>query len=133
MSTATKLSPTIEDVEKLFKTWRKTRKNHKPMPAELWEAAINLIGKYSISAISKRLVLNPTELKRRAPTSCTHPPDKQRSAPAFIELEIAAHGVDYGCTIEMEDKMGSKMKIHAKDTRSLDLYELCRTFWSNRP
>ncbi len=132
MSTAIKSTPTIEEVEKLFKTWRRTRKHHKPIPAELWEAATSLTGKHSISAISKQLLLNPAELKKRAPTSCTHPPDRQQSAPAFIELEIAAHGVDYGCTIEMEDKMGTKMKIHAKDTRSLDLYELCRTFWRNR-
>ena len=42
----------IEEVERLFKAWRKTRKHFKPIPAELLEAAVSLSGKHSIHVIS---------------------------------------------------------------------------------
>ncbi len=133
MSTAPQTYPTIEEVEQRFKTWRRTRKSHKPIPTELWQAAVSLTSKHSICAISKRLLLNPSQLKRRAPASCAHPPEhQQQSAPTFIELEIAEHGINYGCMIEMEDQMGSKMKIHTSDIRNLDMYGLCRAFWSRQ-
>ena len=132
MSTTITSYKNIEEVEKLFKTWRRTRKHHKPIPAELWEAATSLTANYSVPTIAKRLVLNPAELKKRAPTVCTYPSDSQQPGPAFIELEIGTHGIDYEGIIEMEDQSGSKMKMYIKDTRSLDMYALCRAFWSKQ-
>ena len=135
MGTKTKPHKSIEEVEKLFKTWRRTRKHYKPIPAELLEAAKNLTADYSIPTIAKRLLIEPEDLKKCVPTpTCTQPSDiEQLSAPAFIEFEIGSQGINYECKIEMEEHSGSKMTMHFKDTRSMDLYALCRSFWNKQP
>ncbi len=130
MSTKTTPHKTLEEVEELFKNWRKTRKSHKPVPRRLLEAATDLVADYSVPTIAKRLLLDPTALKRRALAESTQPADQRSTTPAFFELAIGDHGVDYECTIEMEDQIGMKMKLHIRDVRSLDLHEICRAFRS---
>jgi hypothetical protein len=132
MNTDTTPHTTLEEVEDLFKNWRKTRKSHKPVPRRLWEAATSLAANYPIPTIAKRLLLDPSALKRRARAERTQPADHRSTDPAFIELAIGDHGVDYECTIEMEDQIGSKMKMHVRDVRGLDLYEICRAFWNGQ-
>ena len=56
---------TISKVKEQFKTWRKTRKSPRPIPAELWAAAVSLTANHSISQISKELALDYTSLKSR--------------------------------------------------------------------
>jgi hypothetical protein len=132
MNAVTTPHKTLEEVEDLFKTWRRTRKSPKPIPRQLWEAATGLAAYYPIPAIAKRLLLEPAELKRRVPAEYAQPAECRQTNPAFFELAIGNHGVDYECTIEMEDQTGSKMKMHVKDTRSLNLNEICRAFWSRK-
>jgi hypothetical protein len=132
MSTKTTPHKTLEEVEDLFKNWRRTRKSHKPVPRRLLEAATGLTADYPIPAIAKRLLLDPAILKRRALAERAQPADPGSTAPAFFELAIGDHGVDYECTMEMEDKIGTKMKMHVRDVRSLDLYEICRAFRSGQ-
>lgn len=132
MSTTIKANQALEEVERQFKTWRRTRKHYKPIPAELWEAAIHLTAHHSIPTIADRLLLNPAELKRRAHAISTQPSEHQQPAPAFIELDLGDHGANYDCIIEMEDKNGSKMTVHIKDSNRFDFHELCRAFWRKR-
>ena len=132
MNTVTTPHKTLKEVEDLFKNWRKTRKRPKPIPRQLWEAATGLAAYYPIPTIAKRLLLEPAELKKRLPAECAQPAECRETSPAFFELAIGDHGVDYKCIIEMEDQVGLKMKIHVEDTRSLDLHEICRAFWSRK-
>lgn len=132
MSTKTTPHKTLEEVEDLFKDWRRTRKSHKPVPRRLLEAATGLTADYTIPTIAKRLLLDPTVLKRRVHAERTQPADHGSTAPAFFELAIGDRGVDYECTIEMEDQIGSKMKMHVRDVRNLDLVGICRAFWSGQ-
>jgi len=98
----------------------------------IFNGATGLTADYTIPTIAKRLLLDPASLKRRVHTERTQPADQQSDAPAFFELAIGDHGPDYECTIEMEDQTGSKMKIHVRDSRSLDLVEICRAFRSGQ-
>jgi hypothetical protein len=124
-------APDLEEVEQLFKSWRKTRKHHKPIPTELWKAAVSLTGTHSIRAISKRLLLNPTELERRVHASCTHPPVKVHDSAVFVEFPLGAPQTqNCKCIIEMEDQSGAKMKIEVNDTLGVDLQSICKAFWS---
>jgi hypothetical protein len=60
--------PTISEVKEQFKTWRKTRKSPRPIPEELWAAAVSLTADHSISQISKELVLDYSALKNVSPS-----------------------------------------------------------------
>ena len=62
-----KAQPTLEEVEKQFKNWRRRRKNRRAeIPLTLWEAAASLSGQYSVHEISKSLHLNHTALRKQS-------------------------------------------------------------------
>ena len=60
--------PSLSEVKEQFKIWRRTRKSPRPIPEQLWQAAVSLTATHSISQISKELVLDYTALKNRVPT-----------------------------------------------------------------
>ena len=102
--------PTLEEVQKQFKNWRRRRKNRRAqIPPILWEAAVSLSGQYSVHEISKCLHLNHTALRDRIVGEAIKP-----QAPAFVELDmIPSHAAVSECIIEME-KANARMKIILK-------------------
>ena len=122
----------LSEVKEQFKTWRKTRKSLRPIPARLWAAAVNLTAKHSISQIAKELVLDYTALKRRVRgknkdgTASTNPPD-------FIEVNLEAPAAVAECIIEMQDIGGAKMRMHFRGPTDFDLLQLAKAFWSKKP
>jgi len=119
---------TLSEVKEQFKIWRKTRKNPKPMPQELWAAAAKLTETYSINQISKALCLNHTSLKERVhkmKEACT----QEIHLPSFIELNVEQSALVSECIVEMEDKAGAKMRMCFKGKMDLDLLELGKAFW----
>jgi len=53
-----------------------------------------------------------------------------RAATTFLELAPPSPTGACDCTLELEDTIGSKMRIHFKATTPLDLAALCRSFWN---
>ena len=122
----------LSEVKEQFKTWRRTRKSLRPIPKDLWEAAVNLTAKHSISQIAKELVLDYTALKRRVRVKnkdgavSTNPPD-------FIEVNLEPPAAVAECIVEMQDIAGAKMRMHFRGKTDFDLLELAKTFWSKKP
>jgi len=50
----------LNKVKSEFKIWRTTRKNRNPIPADLWEHAVELYPAFTISKISTTLALSYT-------------------------------------------------------------------------
>jgi hypothetical protein len=123
---------TLSQVKEQFKTWRKTRKSPRPIPAQLWAAAVSLTAKHSISQISKELVLDYTALKRRVRVK-----KKDASAstnpPGFIEVNLEPPAAVSECIVEMQDILGSKMRMHVRGKTDFDLLQLAKAFWSKKP
>ena len=118
---------TLEEVEGLFKAWRKQKKHRcSPIPTELWKAAISLTKQYNIFTIADCLRLDFTELKKRMANKNA----EEESTPlSFIELNsIPATEV----TVHIERPDGVTMRVSIKDKCGLDIIELGRAFWSNR-
>ena len=121
-------SPSLGEVKEQFKSWRRTRKSLRPIPEKLWAAAANLTAYHSISQISKELVVDYSALKRRVrlkekdAAASSSPPD-------FIELNLEAPGATAECLVEMEDHLGSKMRVHFRGQTDVDLLELAKVFW----
>jgi hypothetical protein len=124
--------PTMEEVQRQFDAWRKTRKRRTSIPALLWEAAVGLAGRYSPHRISKTLRLNHTELRKRIDGA--RAADNAAASPAvdFVEYSIPVMG-NSGCLIEMEGRHGDKMRIFLAGERPVDLVGLGRSFWSRDP
>ena len=79
--------PGLSEVKEQLKIWRRTRRSPRPIPDELWEAAVSLTAKYSISQISKELVLDYSALKSCVSTKKKNTAAKMSPA-GFIELNL---------------------------------------------
>jgi len=124
--------PTISEVKEQFKIWRRTRKSPRPIPEKLWEAAVSLTAKHSISQISKELVLDYTALKKRVFIKKNDSATKM-SPPGFIELNLEPPAAASECIVEMQDILGSKMRMHFRGKTDFDLLELAKAFWRKKP
>jgi hypothetical protein len=103
----TSSNPTLEQVQNKFKHWRRTRKSHRPIPKELWEAAVSLSADYSISQIAKELILDYSTLKKRVQTKKNEPVSKTK-VPDFIELDFEKPAAVSQCIVEMHDRSGQQ-------------------------
>jgi len=122
---------TLEDVRHLFEQWREVRKHRTPIPDSLWAEAVSLSADHSIHTISKTLRLNHTDLTRRVCLFRAEALATPVTSPhSFLELTMKASvtGADY--IIEMEDRSGSKMKVHIQGNASIDPLGLIRAFWN---
>jgi hypothetical protein len=119
----------LSEVKEQFKTWRRTRKSLRPIPEKLWAAAVKLTAQHSISQIAKELVVDYSVLKRRVQlknkdaAASTKPPD-------FIELNLEPPAAVSECIVEMQDRLGLKMRMHFRGQTDVDLFELAKLFWT---
>lgn len=123
-----KKSFTLEEVEGLFKAWRKKKKHRcSPIPTELWKAAISLTKEYSIFTITSYLRLDFKEFKRRIRDN----KDLEEGCTPlnFIELNTMP---TTAVTVQIERPDGARIMLSIKDKDGLDIIELGRAFWSNR-
>ena len=123
--------PSLGDIQNQFETWRRTREKRVPIPAPLWEAAVNLSKDYTILQISKTLRLNYTDLKHRVLAQPDKEIVKAKHNLPFIELDFEQPKPPSHCAIEMEKSNGAKLKMYFTGERSLDLLELGKSFWRN--
>ena len=133
MQQSTNESLTLEQVCQQFEYWRQSRKKRGPIPEQLWQAVESLYPGYSLYHISKALRVNYTNLKKHIASN-----QRASTAPAlnqaeFVELKInpAIHPAE--CLVEMEDRWGTKMRMHVKGGAGLDLLALGRIFLSRQP
>jgi len=117
----------LSDVKEQFKTWRKTRKSLRPIPAQLWAAAINLTAKHSISQIAKELVLDSSTLKKRAAVK-KNAGATSMSPAGFIEVNLERPVTVAECIVEMQDIAGAKMRMHFRGKTDFDLIDLAKAF-----
>ena len=119
----------LSEVKEQFKTWRRTRKSLRPIPEKLWAAAVNLTAYHSISQIAKELVVDYSVLKRRVQL-------KNKDAAAstnsldFIELNLEPPAAVAECIVEMQDRLGSKMRMHIRGQTEFDPLQLAKLFWT---
>ena len=75
----------LEETKRLIMHWRSTRTKRRPIPDEVWEAVLPLIGRYSYSIISKELGLSYQQIKTRIKSE----KEKSKSAPnSFISIAL---------------------------------------------
>ncbi len=124
--------PSLNEVKERFKIWRRTRNSPRPIPEQLWQAAVSLTAKHSISQISKELVLDYSALKKRVSTKKKNTATKM-SPPGFIELNLEPPAAVSECIVEMKNELGAKMRMHIRGQTEFDPLELAKAFWRKRP
>ena len=118
----------FEQVQHRFDFWRKTRKRCSPIPETLWSSAVELAREHGLHRTARTLRLNYYSLKKRFPLIPGSPSRTQRET-TFVELLPPVAAGHSGCTIEMENAQGGKMKIHVQGLGGPDLAVLSDSFW----
>ena len=107
-----------------FAQWRRTHACGTRIPGRLWDSAAELVLQHGLSRTATALKLGYYDLKKRvAEKSSTTGPSS-----AFVELSPSL-SVPSECTIELEKRDGSRMRIEVTGVSVPDLGALTRSFW----
>jgi len=147
----------IESIRLKFQDWRSQRKLGTRVPEELWNLAIELTSKHSISGVARILGLDYFGLRNRVhgvhPVECKDKEKPQRSpigSSPFIELKVDNHpppssarcdrsapiaslgfvSADSQCLMELLRADGTTMRIYstAVSSSSIDITRICESF-----
>src|SRR5208283_2850116 len=115
----------LEFVRKRFERWRRTRKPPARIPDSLWGAAVEMAGTYGLHRTARALPVEYYSLKKRLEQESVAARERHEPSPGttFVELPAVPTGT-YDCTLELEDTVGSKMRVHLKAATPLDLTAL---------
>ncbi len=126
-------SPSIREVEKEFKRWRRKRRARKPIPDHLWEAAAGLTREISVHEVAKRLHLNYTVLKDRSGVGASRGPRQRKTAASFVEvpiglLEGGGQGEKARCVVKLRRADGAEMTLMFHGEKSDEVVAVVRGF-----
>lgn len=108
--------------------WRRTRQKAGRMPEELWDLAVGLARVHGVNPIARALALDYYSLKKRLDAAVVVP----RSAPTFVEVDLASTGGSTECVLEFEERKRGKMTIRLRGTNGVDIAALAAAFWKRR-
>lgn len=123
----------LDAVLERIQAWRRERIRRCPMPAALWEQAVEQARLLGVHRVSRALRVDYHSLKRRVVSPVTVQPMRSEAAvvtPAFIEFAIGSTGPAFGCVVEMQHADGARMTIRM--TAAAELVGLAGAFWSQR-
>jgi hypothetical protein len=116
-----------------FAQWRRTHAFGSRIPTALWDAAVDLAVQHGLSRTATTLKLGYYDLKKRLGERPSAGGLAQNGAalPTFVELTPAPLGKACECTIELEKRDGSRMRIEVKGASAPDLAAVSRSFWES--
>jgi hypothetical protein len=123
----------LEDVQRRFERWRRTRRIPARIPGPLWAAAVAMAGTYGVAQTAKTLRVNYSALKQRVDEGAARGKPERSAVATFLELAPPTRAGGCQCTLELEDAFGAKMRVHLQSVETPDLAALSRSFWDPRP
>ena len=73
-----------------FELWRANRQGRTRIPLELWQKAVSLLDRFSVSRLARELRLDSAELRKRSHASTLPPLTTTTSrGPRFVEVSAA--------------------------------------------
>ena len=108
---------TLETAAEHFEQWRRNKKKGERIPEQLWSEAIDLVGRYGISQVTRILRLSGTDLnKRRGIVGTGQRPRSQGGKGAFVEPAVVERAVggssaSAAAWMELERPDGFRLRI----------------------
>jgi hypothetical protein len=126
-------SPSIREVEKEFKRWRRKRRAREPIPDHLWEAAAGLTRDISVYEVAKRLHLNYTALQDRSGMGGPSRGPQRKGPASFVEvpiglLEGGGQGEKARCVVKLRRADGAEMTLMFHGEKSDEVVAVVRGF-----
>jgi hypothetical protein len=116
----------IVQLQRQLDQFRSIQPHRARLPEALWQAAVELARVHGLHSVAQPLRLDYMGLKKRLGEVPVV--RKKTSAPAFVELISAPSAPVADCVIEFESSVGSKMRIHWKNSASPDWASLLRAW-----
>jgi hypothetical protein len=132
MKTSIRTSLTLKEVTKYFKQWRSMKKKGERIPDHLWSEAVDLLGTYGISQVTRTLRLSGTDLnKHRGIVGTGQRRQDADGGTTFVEIDPMlvdqAPGPEATAAwMELERPDGLRLRIHS--THSSDMLALAERF-----
>lgn len=118
------LPPRLAALSERFEDWRSTRTGADRIPETLWKGAVGCAGRFGPCLTARALRLDYNSLKRRiaAQGAC------REVAPSFVEV-LPPGGIPAAeCVLEVENRQGTKLRIHLRRATVPDIALLARSF-----
>ena len=121
----------LAQLARQFAQWRRTHAYGSRIPTALWDSAVDLAVHHGLSRTATTLKLGYYDLKKRLAErpAAVALPQNGVALPSFVELTPAPLGNSWECTIELEKRDGSRMRIELKGASVPDLAAVSRSFW----
>jgi len=122
------------EVEEQLRSWRGSRKRGEKVPRELWRAAVELAGQYSLDEIASTLALNRGRLEKQVKVTARTQERPRASVSTagqgFVEVGTVSAGYLDECTVETEGDAGRKLTIYLRGGGCRHAIEIAKAFWS---
>lgn len=120
------VKPEMEEVHERLDAWRRAKKYaSSPIPASLWDAAVELAKAHSVHEVSRSLHLDYNQLKKRVQAHLSQNP----SVPRFVELDVSAMSPGSECIVEGERADGARMRLSVRGALDAQMVEIAKAFW----
>jgi hypothetical protein len=111
--------------QRAFATWRASRPHRRAaIPQELWDLAVGLLDRHSVTRVAKRLGLNPTYLSRRKTESVRNTPFKEDVGTEFAFVSVpVANPTAVSLRVERPD--GTRLILEFQNANLADIASFC--------
>jgi len=110
--------------------WRRTRSFIGPMPAELWQEAVELVGQFGLAPVARVLDVDYGQLKKRASAAVPPALDSEPKGPRFVELgggQFLNGPVASEVVVEVSNPTGARLTLRVP-AQGVDLSGLVQAF-----
>jgi hypothetical protein len=126
-------SRAVEAVRRRFEDWRRDAGRSRRIPEELWRVAVDLAAQHGIWRTARALRLNNAALKQRLVAAERAGATQRARLASFVELPSPAVGAVGECVVELEDRIGTKLRVRFPGWTVPDLAALAREFRRSEP
>lgn len=118
----------LEQLRDRFEVWRRSHSGRLRLPGELWSEAANLARQCGVYRTAKVLRLSYDSLKQHVQGDGLGRRKPPRT-PKFVELGRLSAAAMSGCSVELENVRGAKIKIQLNGGAVGELSNLARLLW----
>jgi hypothetical protein len=119
----------FESARREFETWRHSRTSRSRIPENLWILAADLAKECGVFQTARELHLNYCTLRNRMDSKGSRIVRSKPALMGFVEVVPPPPAACFSeCTVEIERRKGTKIRIHLKSREAPDLGEIGAAF-----
>jgi hypothetical protein len=123
---------TMARAQRRFGAWREGGRQGQRIPSDLWQAAVELVGSYSLQQVAAALAVNEQRLaKRVAAQQGRIGKERERASirrDGFVEIGIPEEPATV-CTIEMRSAGGGNVVVRVPVSASALVTQIVERLW----